>query len=85
LENKLRKAEIEKAETAAREQGTREHLQQVQSEKDQLENELNGRVVSQKQEFERQIDELTQKMNQADEMKKEIQRQQISSESEFDK
>ena len=50
-----------------------------------MENELNGRVVSQKQEFERQIEELTQKMNQADEMKKEIQRQQISSESEFDK
>lgn len=42
-------------------------------------------MVSQKQEFERQIDELTQKMNQADETKKEIQRQQISSESEFDK
>lgn len=53
LENKLRRAEIEKAEISAKEQSTREHLQQVQSEKNQLEHELNGRVANQKREFER--------------------------------
>ena len=59
LEGKLRRAEIEKAELSAKEQSTREHLQQVQSEKSQLESELNGRVAMQKKEFERQIEELT--------------------------
>lgn len=39
----------------------------------------------QKKEFERQIEELTQKMNHAEDNKKEIQRQQVASESEFDK
>lgn len=37
IENKLRRAEIEKAELSAKEQSTREHLQQIQSEKQQLE------------------------------------------------
>lgn len=85
LENKLRRTEIEKAEFSAKEQSTREHLQQVQSEKAQLEHELNGRVASQKKEFERQIEELTQKTIQAEDKKKDMQRQQVASESEFDK
>ena len=53
IEGKLRRCEIEKAEVSAKEQSTREHLQQVQSEKNQLEAELNGRVAAQKREFER--------------------------------
>lgn len=53
VEGKLRRSEIEKAEYSAKEQSTREHLQQVQSEKNQLEAELNGRVAAQKREFER--------------------------------
>lgn len=85
LEAKLRRTEIEKAESQAKEQSTKEHLQQIQSEKAQLEQELNGRVAQQKKEFERQIEELSQKMTQAEDNKKEIQRQQIASESEFDK
>lgn len=72
LENKLRRSEIEKAESSAKEQSTREHLQQIQSEKAQLEQELNGRVAMQKKEFERQIEELTQRVNSAEENKKEI-------------
>jgi hypothetical protein len=59
MDSKLRRAEIEKAELGAKEQSTREHLQQIQSEKVQLEQELNGRVANQKKEFERQIEEIS--------------------------
>jgi hypothetical protein len=40
LETKFRKTELEKAEISAKEQSTREALQQAQQEKDQLENTL---------------------------------------------
>ena len=46
---------------------------------------MNQKTIGLKKDFERQIDELNQKVTNTDEQKKEIQRQQVASESEFDK
>lgn len=46
---------------------------------------MNTKFIQQKKEFERQMEDITEKMNKSDELKKEIQRQQVSAESEFDK
>ena len=85
LEGKLRKGEIEKAELAAKEQSTREHLQQVQNDKQQAEQELQGRLQAQKKDYERQLEEKEARVAAADDARKEFQRQQVNSESEFDK
>ena len=76
---------MEVAELGAKEQSAREALQQLQSEKNLVEGELNEKLIQQKRDYERQIDEMSHKMNTAEDQKKEIQRQQVSSESEFDK
>lgn len=70
---------------AAKEQSTREHLQQVQNDKQQVEQDLQNRLASQKKEYERQLEEKDARVSQADEARKEFQRQQVNSESEFDK
>lgn len=85
LETKIRKSDMEKAELGAKEQSAREQVQQLQSEKNLIESEMNNKFIQQKQEFQRQIEEINAKMNKSDELKKEIQRQQVSAESEFDK
>lgn len=85
IEGKLRKGEIEKAELAAKEQSTREHLQQVQNDKQQVEQDLQNRLQSQKKEYERQLEEKDARVLQADDARKEFSRQQVSAESEFDK
>ena len=46
---------------------------------------MNQKTIGLKKDFERQIEELNQKVTNTDEQKKEIQRQQVASESEFDK
>ena len=46
---------------------------------------MNQKNLSVKKEYERIIEELNTKMSNTDEQKKEIQRQQVASESEFDK
>lgn len=81
----MRKGEIEKAELAAKEQSTREHLQQVQNDKQQVEQDLQNRLQSQKRDFERQLEEKDARVAQADDARKEFQRQSLSAESEFDK
>ena len=63
----------------------REAYQQAQNDKSQVENELNQKMLTQKKIFENEIEKLTNKMNMAEESKKEIQRQQVGAESEFDK
>jgi chromosome segregation ATPase len=85
LEVKLRKTDIEKAELSAKEQSTKEALQQMQSEKNELENKLSTQMSSLKKDYERTIDELTIKVSNTEEQKKEISRAQMSSESEFEK
>jgi glucan phosphorylase len=45
LESKLRKSEIEKAELGAKEQSSRELVQQLQSEKNLIENEMNSKFL----------------------------------------
>ena len=85
LETKIRKSEMEKAELGAKEQSSREQVQQLQSEKNLIESEMNSKFIQQKKDFERQIEDINAKMNKSDELKKEIQRQQVSAESEFDK
>jgi hypothetical protein len=46
---------------------------------------MSSKFILQKKDFERQMEEINAKMNKSDDIKKEIQRQQVSSESEFDK
>ena len=72
IEGKLRKSEVEKAELAAKEQSIKENLQQVQSEKNQMENELNQKILGLKKDYERQFEELNMKMNAAEDQKKEM-------------
>ena len=85
LETKLRKSELEKAETAAREQSTREHLQQLKQEKEQIESELSMKLQSQKKEYEDVLEQKEQRVQMAEDARKEYSRQMMNSESEFDK
>ena len=75
LENKIRKSDMEKAELGAKEQSSREQVQQLQSEKNLIESEMNTKFLQQKKDFERQMEEINNKMNKSDDLKKEIQRQ----------
>lgn len=75
LEGKIRKSDMEKAELGAKEQSSREQVQQLQSEKNLIESEMNTKFLQQKKDFERQMDEINNKMNKSDDLKKEIQRQ----------
>jgi len=81
----MRKAEIEKAELSAKEQSAREACQQATSERSQIENELNAKLTQQRKDYERTIEEMSQKVSMSDDLKKEIQREAVSSASEFDK
>jgi len=47
---------------SAREQSSKEHLQQLKAEKNQIEVDLQNKLSSQKKEFERTLEEITQKM-----------------------
>ena len=85
LETKMRKAEIEKAELAAKEQSAREACQQAASERTQIENELTAKLAQQRKDYERTIEDMTQKVVVSEDQKKEIQREAVSSASEFDK
>lgn len=53
LEDKIRKGESEKAELAAKEQASREHYQQMLTEKKQTEEELKLKINNQKRDYER--------------------------------
>lgn len=67
MESKLRRCEIEKAELGAKEQSQKEAYQQAASEKLQIENELNAKILQQKKEFERTIEDINLKMTNAQE------------------
>lgn len=85
FENKLRGIETEKAETSANEQAMREKLSQILKEKSQLETEMNEKVDTMKREMARHGEESKNKIYQSEESAKEIQRQQMSAQSEYDK
>jgi phage-related tail protein len=67
LESKVRKAEIEKAELSAKEQSTREALQQTQQEKSQLEENLTQKLKQARKDFERELEEINHKLAQTEE------------------
>jgi Na+/phosphate symporter len=52
IESKVRKSEIEKAELAAREQSSKEALHQLTSEKNQMEAEMNQKLIDLKRQME---------------------------------
>ena len=57
----------------------------MQNDKQQVEQDLQNRLQSQKKEYERQLEEKDARVLQADDARKEFSRQQVSAESEFDK
>lgn len=84
-ENKLRLVETEKAEISAKEQSLKENLTQVIKDREHFEIETNERVDGMKRDFNRQLEESRNKVQQAEEQQKEIHRQRMAAESEFDK
>jgi len=68
----VRKIEIEKAEMSAKEQSTREALQQTQQEKQELENNLNSKIAIMKKDYQREIQEINEKLAMTEEQKKDI-------------
>lgn len=57
----------------------------MENDKNQLQNDLQARLDTTKKSYERQLEDLQQRVSQSDDLKKEIQRQQTAAESEFDK
>ena len=84
-ENKLRNVETEKAEISAKEQSVKENLTQIIKEREQFENEMKERIDTMKKDFHRQLEESRNKVSQTEEQQKEIHRQRMAAESEFDK
>lgn len=74
FENKLRNAETEKAEISAKEQSLKENLSQVLKEREQLEVEMSEKIDQLKKESARHMEELRNKVQQAEEQSKEIHR-----------
>ena len=85
LEQKLRQAEIERAEFGAKEQSTKEQLQLLLKEKERIEQEAETRLLALKKENQRQIEEVLEKKAQQESLLKETSRRQMQSDSEHDK
>jgi chromosome segregation ATPase len=84
-ESKIRSAEVEKAELSAVEQSLRENLERLQSEKQQVEPELEGRLQHEKSEMQREIGEYKSKLVNTESHASDLQRKVMSVESENEK
>lgn len=85
LETKLRTFESEKAHLEAREQTLRETVDNLKQDKDKIETDLKQRLSQEKKESMNLVEEYKQIAYNAEESSKALQRQVMSSESEFDK
>lgn len=85
LENKMRSLETDKAHLEAREQTLQEHVEQIKTDKEKSEVEFKQRLSTEKKEGSRMVEEYKTMAHTAEENSKALQRQVMSSESEFDK
>lgn len=85
LENRVRSLETDKAHLEAKEQTLQESVQQLRLEKDKVETDFKQRLQQEKKESQSLVEEYKQNANLAEQNAKELQRQVMNAESNFDK